>query len=218
MRHLRTLTTCFMPTRIKICGITRTEDAQAAATAGAHAIGLMFYRKSSRYLALEQAAAIRRSLPPFVSAVAVFLDAPVEEVRAVVAQVRPDLLQFHGREPESFCTDFGLPYIKTVPMAGGDPAAFAANYPRAVGFLLDSHAPGQAGGSGLGFDWLRAPKNLKAPLILAGGLNPGNVADAVRQVRPYAVDVSSGVESAPGIKDAGLMTGFVKGVQRGDLQ
>ncbi|MGH8455072.1 MAG: phosphoribosylanthranilate isomerase, partial [Nevskiales bacterium] len=166
----------------------------------------------------DQALAIRDSLPPFVSAVAVFLDAPAEEVSAVLECVRPDLLQFHGREPESFCSAFGLPYIKTVPMTGVDPVAFAANYPRAAGFLLDSHAPGQAGGSGQGFDWSRAPQDLGAPLILAGGLNPENVADAVRRVRPFAVDVSSGVESSPGIKDAGLMTAFVKGVQRGDFQ
>ncbi|MGH8561883.1 MAG: phosphoribosylanthranilate isomerase, partial [Nevskiales bacterium] len=158
-----------MPTRIKICGITRTEDALAASAAGAHAIGLMFYARSPRHLGLDQALAIRDSLPPFVSAVAVFLDAPAEEVSAVLECVRPDLLQFHGREPESFCSAFGLPYIKTVPMTGVDPVAFAANYPRAAGFLLDSHAPGQAGGSGQGFDWSRAPQDLGAPLILAGG-------------------------------------------------
>lgn len=207
-----------MPTRIKICGITRTEDALAASAAGAHAIGLMFHAKSPRHLGFDQAAAIRRCLPPFVAAVAVFLDSSAEEVRAVVEAVAPDLLQFHGREPESFCTAFGLPYIKTVPMTGIEPLAFAAGYPRAAAFLLDSHAPGQAGGSGQGFDWSRAPRTLSAPLILAGGLKPDNVADAVRQLRPYAVDVSSGVESAPGIKDAGRMTAFVKGVQRGDLE
>jgi phosphoribosylanthranilate isomerase len=207
-----------MSTRIKICGITRTEDALAASAAGAHAIGLMFYASSPRHLGLDQAAAIRDSLPPFVSAVAVFLDAPAEEVSAVIGRVRPDLLQFHGSEPESFCAGFGRPFIKTVPMTGINPVAFAAKYPHAGAFLLDSHAPGQAGGSGQGFDWSRVPKNLKAPLILAGGLNPQNVTDAVRQVRPYAVDVSSGVESSPGIKDAELMTAFVKGVQRGDLQ
>jgi phosphoribosylanthranilate isomerase len=136
----------------------------------------------------------------------------------VVEAVQPDLLQFHGREPESFCVAFGLPYLKTVPMSGVEPSMFAAGYPQAAGFLLDSHAPGQPGGSGQGFDWARAPKRLGAPLILAGGLTPGNVTEAVRQVRPYAVDVSSGVESAPGIKDAALMAAFVKGVQRGDLQ
>ncbi len=207
-----------MSTRIKICGITRTEDALAASAAGAHAIGLMFYPKSPRFLELEQATTIRNALPPFLSAVAVFLEASAEEVRSVVQRVRPDLLQFHGREPESFCVSFGLPYLKTVPMVGTDPLAFAANYPSAAGLLLDSHAPGQAGGSGQGFDWSRAPKSSSLPLILAGGLGPDNVADAVRQVRPYAVDVSSGVESAPGIKDVELMTAFVKEVQRGDLQ
>ncbi|HXG27660.1 MAG TPA: phosphoribosylanthranilate isomerase [Nevskiales bacterium] len=207
-----------MPTRIKICGITRRDDAWQAAAAGAHAIGLMFYRKSPRYLPVDQAVSIRRALPPFMAAVAVFMDAEAAEVRAVAQQLRPDLLQFHGREPADFCAAFGLPYLKTIPMGGVEPAAYAAQYPTAAGFLLDSHAPGAAGGSGRAFDWTRVPAGLSAPLILAGGLTPDNVAEAVRRVRPYAVDVSSGVESSPGIKDAGLMQAFVKGVQRGDLE
>jgi phosphoribosylanthranilate isomerase len=207
-----------MPTRIKICGITRRDDALQAAAAGAHAIGLMFYRKSPRYLAVDQAVLIRRALPPFIAAVAVFMDAEADEVRAVAQQLRPDLLQFHGREPADFCAAFGLPYLKTIPMSGLEPAAYAAQYPSAAGFLLDSHGPGEAGGSGRAFDWSRVPAGLSAPLILAGGLTPDNVAEAVRRVRPYAVDVSSGVESSPGIKDAGLMQAFVKGVQRGDLE
>jgi phosphoribosylanthranilate isomerase len=207
-----------MPTRIKICGITRRDDALAAAAAGAHAIGLMFCPGSPRHLDAEKARAIRSALPPFVVAVAVFLDAPADAVRAVVDAVRPDLLQFHGRESEAFCANFGLPFLKTIPMSGVEPVAFAAAYPGASGFLLDSHAPGQPGGSGQSFDWARVPRQLGAPLILAGGLNPHNVADAVRHVRPYAVDVSSGVESSPGIKDAGLITAFVKGVRRGEDQ
>ncbi len=207
-----------MPTRIKICGITRRDDALQAAAAGAHAIGLMFYRKSPRHLSVDQALSIRHAVPPFVAAVAVFLDAPAEEVRTVVEQIRPDLLQFHGREPEAFCVAFGLPYLKTVPMTGVEPVAYAAQYPTAAGFLLDSHAAGEAGGSGQPFDWSRVPAGLRAPLVLAGGLKPDNVTEAVRRVRPYAVDVSSGVESSPGIKDAGLMQAFVKGVQRGDLE
>jgi phosphoribosylanthranilate isomerase len=128
------------------------------------------------------------------------------------------LLQFHGRETNDFCTGFGLPFIKAVPMTGEDPQAYVKAFPQAAGFLLDSNAPGQAGGSGQTFDWARAPKNLDRPLILAGGLNPENVAEAVRQLRPYAVDVSSGVETSPGLKDASRMTAFVKGVQRGDCQ
>ncbi len=207
-----------MPTRIKICGITRTEDAIAASAAGAHAIGLMFYAKSPRNLDYEQAARIRDSLPPFVSAVAVFLDPDAEQVKAVVRSVEPDFLQFHGSEPESFCSGFGVPYIKTIPMQGTDPVAFADKYPSAVAFLLDGHAVGEAGGSGRGFDLSRIPDQLGAPLILAGGLAPSNVATAVRQARPFAVDVSSGVESAPGIKDAALIQAFVKGVNSGDLQ
>jgi phosphoribosylanthranilate isomerase len=207
-----------MPTRIKICGITRRDDALQAAAAGAHAIGLMFYRKSPRYLAVDQAVLIRRALPPFIAAVAVFMDAEADEVRAVAQQLRPDLLQFHGREPADFCAAFGLPYLKTIPMSGLEPAAYAAQYPSAAGFLLDSHGPGEAGGSGRAFDWTRVPAGLSAPLILAGGLTPDNVAEAVRRVRPYAVDVSSGVESSPGIKEAGLMQAFVKGVRRGDLE
>lgn len=207
-----------MSVRTKICGITRVEDALAASAAGAHAIGLMFYRKSPRYLDPAQALALRRALPPFVAAVAVFLDATPEEVQAVVTQVRPDWLQFHGREPEAYCAGFDLPYIKTLPMLGTDPAALAREYPSARAFLLDAHAPGEPGGSGRGFDWSRVPRHLSAPVILAGGLNPRNVAEAVRQLRPYAVDVSSGVESAPGIKHSGLMQSFVKEVRRGDLE
>lgn len=207
-----------MPTRVKICGITRTEDALAASAAGAHAIGLMFYAKSPRNLQHEQAAAIRACLPPFVAAVAVFLDAAAKDVGAVVEKVKPDLLQFHGSEPESFCAGFGLPFIKTIPMQGVDAVAFAANYPNAAAFLLDGHALGEAGGSGRGFELSRIPSRLSAPLIVAGGLTPVNVEATVRQVCPYAVDVSSGVESSPGIKDAALIQAFVKGVNSGDLQ
>ncbi len=205
-----------MPTRIKICGITRPEDALAASEAGVHAIGLMFYAKSPRYVALEQARAIRQHVPPFVATVAVFMDAAEQDVANVVKEIRPDYLQFHGSENEAFCMAYGLPYLKTIPMAGVDAMAYAAQYPNAAGFLLDSHAPGQAGGSGQVFDWGRVPNRFKTPLILAGGLKPENVELAVRQARPYAVDVSSGVESAPGIKDARLIKAFVEGVHRGE--
>lgn len=205
-----------MSTRIKICGITRSEDALAASQAGAHAIGLMFSTKSPRHIGIEQALAIRQVLPPFVSVVAVFMDASADEVGQTIARTRPDLLQFHGSEPEAFCAGFALPFLKAIPMSDSSPEKLIAAYPRAAGFLLDSHAQGEAGGTGIAFDWNRVPNSVPAPIILAGGLVPANVADAIRRLRPYAVDVSSGVESAPGIKDAALMKAFVSEVRRGN--
>jgi phosphoribosylanthranilate isomerase len=205
-----------MSTRIKICGLTRAEDARVAAGLGVHAIGLMFYPKSPRRVSLETAVAIRRELPPFVSAVALFLDAAADEVRQVMESVKPDFLQFHGSESQPFCASFGLPYIKAIPMAEIEATKMAGEYSDASALLLDSHAKGAAGGSGKAFDWSLVPHNLGRPVVLAGGLNPQNVEQAVRQVRPYAVDVSSGVESAPGVKDANLIAEFVKGVRLAD--
>lgn len=202
-----------MPTRVKICGITRIEDALAAAEAGADAIGLMFVATSPRHVDLAQAVKIRRALPPFVAAVAVFLDASRERVREVVQALRPDLLQFHGNESEDYCTASGLPFIKTVPMLGDAAARMLDAYPRASALLLDSHARGESGGTGRTFDWGRLPAALRQPMILAGGLKPANVAEAVRVARPYAVDVSSGVESAPGIKDSKLIRDFMHEVR-----
>ncbi|MDN3517753.1 phosphoribosylanthranilate isomerase [Aquisalimonas lutea] len=203
-----------MHTRVKICGLTRPEDAREAARLGADAVGLVFYPASPRLIDVDRARRIRAAVPPFVTVTALFLDAPADEVRAVLDGVAVDLLQFHGSEPADYCEAFGRPYIKGVSMApGADPAAVLAGHPQAAGFLLDSHGVGERGGTGVAFDWTTVPEARQRPVILAGGLHPGNVADAVRQVAPWAVDVSSGVESAPGIKDAARMARFISEVQ-----
>ena len=213
-----------MRTRVKICGITRAEDALRAAALGSDAIGLVFYDKSPRAVSLEQAAAICRQLPAFVTSVALFLDADAERIRRVLAQVPIDLLQFHGSEPADFCRSFDRPYIKALGMESTGAVAdihddvldSAAEFDDARGLLLDSHAPGAAGGSGEVFDWTAVPAGIEQPLILAGGLDVHNVAEAVRKVRPWAVDVSSGVEREKGIKDAALMQAFINEVNRRD--
>lgn len=203
-----------MNTRIKFCGLTRVEDARLAVELGVDAIGLVFTRNSRRFVDLAQARSIRCSLPPFVSAVALFMDDAPEWIEDVIAQVQPDLLQFHGDETNAFAARFSRPWIKAVPMAStGDVAACAAQYPDAAGFLLDSHAGGAAGGTGTAFDWTRVPRDPGRPIVLAGGLDADNVAQAIALVRPYAVDVSSGIESAPGIKDAVKMRAFVAAVR-----
>ncbi len=202
-------------TRVKICGLTRVDDAVEACRLGADAIGLVFYPDSSRAVRPEQAADIARALPPFVSVVPLFLNPGEALVRQVLETVPVDLLQFHGEESPAFCESFGRRYIKAVPMGGGqDPAAYAARYRYASGFLLDSHMPGGAGGSGKAFDWRAIPADLGRPLIIAGGLNAANVGEAIRRYRPWGVDVSSGVESAPGIKDAQAIATFINEVQR----
>lgn len=204
-----------MRVRVKICGITRPEDARAAARAGADAVGLVFWEGSSRHLSLEAAERVVRDLPAFVARTALFMDASAEAVKAVIDRLPVDLLQFHGSENEAFCARFGKPYIKALGMRGGtDVAEMAAGYPTASGLILDGHAPGQPGGGGQRFDWRRIP-SLERPVILAGGLTPGNVGEAVTVARPWAVDVSSGVEGAPGIKDARLMERFIDEVNRG---
>ncbi|MCP5141300.1 MAG: phosphoribosylanthranilate isomerase [Chromatiales bacterium] len=205
------------PTRIKICGITRPEDGAKAAELGADAIGLVFHERSPRNVGIGQARDIIAALPPFVKVVALFMNAPAGDVLEVLDRVPVDLLQFHGDEDTGYCQGFERPYIKAIPMGGGDVdvVAYSVRHARAAGILLDSHALGEAGGSGLTFDWDKAPQGLDKPLILAGGLTPANVEEGVRRVRPYAVDVSSGVESAPGIKDARLMAEFIEGVRRG---
>lgn len=201
-------------TRVKICGITRPEDAIAAAAAGADAIGLVFCAASPRHIAPERAREIVAALPPLVSTVALFLDPARDEVARVLDAVEVDLLQFHGRESPEFCESFGRRYLKALGMGGGsDTAADAAAHPHATGFLLDSHVPGAQGGSGETFDWSRIPV-LPKPYLLAGGLSPANVAEAVRRCRPYGVDVSSGVESAKGIKDAAKIAAFIDEVNR----
>lgn len=206
-----------MRTRVKICGVTRVQDALEVARLGADAIGLVFHAASPRHVSVEQARGIVASLPPFLTVVGLFMNAPAEEVNRVLDEVPIDLLQFHGDESPEYCVSFPRPYIKAVPMGGGiDPLEYAAGHASAQGLLLDSHALGAAGGSGKTFDWARIPP-FEKPLILAGGLGVDNVAEAVRRAKPYGVDISSGVESAKGIKDAAKMAAFidqVNGVER----
>jgi phosphoribosylanthranilate isomerase len=204
-------------TRVKICGITREQDALHAAARGADSIGLVFHQPSSRVVDLEQAIAIRRILPPFVTVTALFLDETEDWIAQVVDSLRPDCLQFHGREPVEICEAWKIPYIKAIPMGGAqNPVEYASQYASAQGFLLDSNVAGRLGGSGDTFDWSRIPAAPGFPLLLAGGVNASNVAEAIARVRPWGVDVSTGVESAKGIKDAGLMDQFFREVRRGD--
>lgn len=206
-----------MRTRIKICGITDTEHAAAAADAGADAVGLVFYEASKRAIDIQRARLLARALPPFIARVALFLDPAADLVQRVVDELRPELLQFHGSESPEFCRAFGVPYLKAVPMGEQvDTRAWATDYADAAGLLLDSHCAGEAGGSGRRFDWRRADRIEGVPIVAAGGLNPGNVGEVVRNMRPYAVDVSSGVESAPGYKDSALIQAFIEAVDRAD--
>jgi len=203
-----------MRTRVKICGFTRPEDALAAGRLGADAIGLVFYPRSPRHVSVEQAQAIVAALPPFVSVVGLFVDESPERVSEVIRQVRVDLLQFHGDESPAYCHSFGRPYIKAIRMRPGtDLLKVAAEHRAASGLLLDADDPQAKGGTGKSFDWALIPPDCPLPVILAGGLRPDNVAEAMRQVRPYALDVSSGVEAAKGVKDAEQMAAFLKEVQ-----
>ncbi len=205
-------------TRIKFCGIRRPADAQAAVALGVDAVGFVLVPQSKRHVALPRAAAIRAKLPPFVDAVALFMNASATEVRAAIKAIKPDLLQFHGAETPEFCASFGLPYLKAIAMKGAvNLPKEARRYKLARGLLLDGNAPGAMGGQGETFDWSQA-QGVKLPLILAGGLTPANIGRAVRLVRPYAVDVSSGIERAPGIKDAAKMRAFVEAVRRADAR
>lgn len=207
-----------MATAVKICGITRIEDGLAAAHGGAHAIGLVFYTPSPRCVTPAQAAAIIRALPPFVTTVGLFVDASEQEVRAVLARAPVDLLQFHGAEPPDYCRQFGLPYMKAVRVRQGvDLLQYASDYRDAKALLLDAYVDGTHGGTGRVFDWNLIPRQLPLPIVLSGGLDPGNVADAVRRVRPWAVDVSSGVEAAKGVKDAAKIAAFITGVRNADI-
>lgn len=210
-----------MSVRIKICGITRPEDAVVAAQAGADAIGLVFYPKSPRAVTIEQAQAICAVLPPFVTTVALFVDAEHFVIEDVVREVPIDLLQFHGSEDAAVCANFTTPYIKAIRMKDDiDLAEMASEYRSARGLLLDAYSASGAGGTGESFDWDRVRpevhQGLDTPIILAGGLGPDNVAEAIRQVRPFAVDVSSGVEQAKGIKHADKINAFVKAVREAD--
>lgn len=204
-----------MRTRIKICGITREPDALAAVAAGADAVGLVFHPPSPRHLDPARAQTISAVIPPFVQRVGLFMNPEPSLVRHILETVDLDLLQFHGDEPADFCTAWGRAYIKAVPMGNGaEPLTYMRGHPQARGFLLDSHAPGGPGGTGRTFDWSRTPTDAERPLILAGGLNPENVGEAVRRTRPYAVDVSSGVESAPGVKDPARIQAFCERAMR----
>lgn len=208
-----------MRTRVKICGITRVEDALAAAEAGADAVGMVFYPPSPRHVALEQAARIAAGLPPFVTKVGLFVNAERATVEAVVEQVGIDLLQFHGDEDPSECEAYARPYIKAVRMREGvDLHALRDSYRDAAGLLLDAYEPGKPGGTGATFDWQRIPVDLAGEIILAGGLTVDNVTEAVVAVRPFAVDVSGGVERSKGVKDPMKIRRFMRGVELGDQQ
>lgn len=203
-----------MRTRVKICGITRAEDGLAAVAAGADAIGLVFEENSPRYVSVEHARAIVAALPPYITAVALFVDAKAAHIEGVLNRVSVNLLQFHGKETPDQCRRFGRPYVKAVRMRDGvDPRAYASDFSDAAGLLLDTYAHGPVGGTGETFDWARVPREVAKPVILAGGLTPDNVSEAIMAVGPYAVDVSSGVERSKGIKDAAKIAAFISAVR-----
>lgn len=208
-------------TRIKICGITRTEDLDAAVVAGADAIGFVFYLPSPRFLPSEVAAKLARQVPPFVTRVGLFVNAEAATVRETLAQVPIDLLQFHGDEDAHYCEQFGRPYIKAARVrpnsTRGDLLEFARAFPGAQGLLLDAWVEAY-GGAGQSFDWSLIPENLPLPMVLSGGLHAGNIVDAVVKTRPWAVDVSSGVELSKGIKDAEKIAAFIAAVRMADVR
>jgi phosphoribosylanthranilate isomerase len=212
-------------TRVKICGITRVKDALAAAHAGADAVGLVFWSGTPRCIDLKAAVAITSALPPFVSVVALFVDPDPGSVWEVLDNVPIDVLQFHGHEPASLCRSFGRPWVKAIAVSEGrDLLESLSSYGDAAGWLFDSPPhDGRPGGTGRTFDWSRLPANLARPLVLSGGLDVDNVADAIRRVHPWAVDVSSGVEmrgpdgrALPGIKDAARIAAFIEKVRHAD--
>lgn len=203
--------------RVKVCGITSVADAQMVSAAGVDAVGLVFYAKSSRNVTVEQAAVICAALPPFVSVVGLFLDASEAFVNEVLDAVPLDVLQFHGSETPEYCNGFRRPYIKGLGMSGvtgDDFRELADQYPSAQGVLVDSHAPGAAGGTGKTFDWTQVPQDYAKAIILAGGLSADNVANAIRTTQVYAVDISSGVEAEPGVKDSAKVAAFMDEVRR----
>jgi len=217
--------TTTMRTRVKICGITRVDDGLAAAHAGADAIGLVFWRGTPRMVEAAQARAIAAALPPFVTIVGLFVDPAPDDVRAVLATVPLDVLQFQGGEAPALCRAFGRPYLKALAVTEGvDLLNSAAAFGDAAGILLDAPpADGLPGGTGRRFDWSQVPAGLPRPLVLSGGLDPGNVADAIRRVRPWAVDVSSGVEvrgadgkAVKGIKDPARIAAFIEEARHAD--
>lgn len=205
-----------MKTRIKICGLTREEDVDAAVAAGADAIGLVFYPPSPRYVTLERAAALVRRVPPFVDVVGLFVNEPADVVRAACAALPINVLQFHGDESPEYCRQFARPYLRAARVKPGlDLVEFAGSFPDARGLLLDAFVEGYGGGGHV-FDWTLIPPGLPGYLVLSGGLNAENVGDAIGRVRPIAVDVSSGVEMSKGIKDHSKIAAFVAAVRKAD--
>lgn len=206
-----------MRTRVKICGFTRVEDAVCAAHLGVDAIGLVFYPPSTRNVDIDQAIAIVNALPAFITTVGLFVDEQEARIREVLSRVSIDCLQFHGDEPPEACERYGKPYIKAISMRDGvDVDALSKLYDRAAGLLLDAYHPGLKGGSGNRFDWDLIPCQCAKSIVLAGGLDPSNVLQAITNVQPYAVDVSSGVESEKGIKDAAKMKAFMRIINEGN--
>jgi phosphoribosylanthranilate isomerase len=206
-------------TRIKFCGLTRAEDVRLAVELGVDYVGLVFASRSPRKLLLGQARMLRELVPEEIAVVALVMDNTLAEIEALIENVRPDLLQFHGGETDAYCAGFGLPFLKAIAMASEDEDASvrAAEFPSAYGYLLDGHARGEQGGSGQRFDWKRVPQ-LEKPFFLAGGLSSENVATAIRTARPWGVDVSSGIESAPGIKSPDRMRLFLDETRRADAR
>lgn len=205
-------------TRIKICGLTREADLDAAVEAGADAVGFVLYARSPRHVTLERAAVLARRLPPFVTPVALFVNATRDDIAAAAQAIPELLLQFHGDESPDDCRAAGRPFLRAARMAPGfDLLDFAAQYPHAQGLLLDAHVEG-FGGGGKVFDWSLIPPNVPRPVVLSGGLHAGNVIPGILQVRPSAVDVSSGVEAAKGIKDAEAIRRFCEAVREADAR
>ncbi len=206
-----------MRTRVKVCGITREQDALAAAQAGADALGFIFWRTSERYVDPEQAGRVASRLPAFVTPVCVFVNPSPEEVQAAIGRLPAATLQFHGEEPAEFCAGFGRPWIKAARMREGlDLVEYFAPYAGAAAWLVDAFDERVYGGTGIPFDWNLLPGSLARPWILSGGLTAVNVAEAVRRLRPWGVDVSSGVEIRKGIKDADRIAAFLSGVRNAD--